>query len=91
MADYYLKNADATRIYRLDYEVGADGAVLVKACRAAATGASAVLPNKESITMPDQPVDVSQCLVDFILNALKPATVTEYRTRAKAMLDTFWS
>lgn len=90
MANYYLKNADATRVYRLEYET-MDGATLVVASYACATGASAVLPNKNAIEHPDQNVDTSQVFVDTLLNGLVVATVAEYRTRAKAMIDGEWS
>jgi hypothetical protein len=90
MANYYLKNADATRVYRLEYET-ADGATTVFAAYACATGTSAVLPNKNPIEHPDQSVDTSQVLVDTVLNGLVVATLTEYRTRAKAMIDGEWS
>lgn len=91
MADFYLKNADASRVYRLEYAVGEDGAISVSACRACAAGGSAWLPNKTRVSAADQPVDVSQVLIDYILAPLVPGTVEEYRACAKAMIDTFWT
>jgi hypothetical protein len=90
MANYFLKNADATRVYRLEYLVDEPGGVVVNNARASAVGASAVLPNKNVINLPDMPVDPAQVLVDVVLNALKPATLAEYRAVSKAMLDSFW-
>lgn len=90
-ANYFLKNADASRVYRLEYEVDEDGGVTVSNARASAVGAAAKTPNGNAITLPDQQVDPAQVLVDLVLNSLKPATVAEYRAAAKAMLDGFWS
>jgi hypothetical protein len=91
MANYYLKNADATRMFRVDYSVDENGGVSLRGTFACATGASAELPNKNPIVAVDAPVDPAQLLIDVVLNGLVEGTVTEYRTLAKAMTDLKWS
>jgi hypothetical protein len=90
MANYYLKNADATRIHRVVYESD-NGNITIAGAYACATGASAKLPNGNLVESIDQPVDVGQVLIDVVLNSLVPGTVTEYRELAKVMTDAKWS
>jgi len=90
MSNHYLKNGDATRVYRLEYDV-TDGRIEVHGAFACGVGEAAVLPNANAITRVDEPVDVAQVLVDHIVNGLVAATVEEYRTLAKSMLDDDWS
>ena len=89
--NYYLKNSDATRMYRIDYSTDTDGHIRIGGAYACATGTSAVTPDGNPISEPDVEVETSQVLVDLIVNSLVAGTVTEYRTRAKAMIDAEWS
>ena len=91
MANYFLKNSDATRVYRIEYALDGDGHVAVFNAHAVATGTAAVLPNGDPITESDIQVDLGQVLADIIINSLVVATLAEYRTRAKAMIDGEWS
>lgn len=91
MANYYLKNADASRMYRLDYEADENGGLLVRSAYACATGVAAELPNKNPIRDVDEPVDPAQVLVDLVVNGLVVGTVAEYRELAKDMTDLKWS
>jgi len=91
MADYFLKNSDATRVYRIVYVADAESHVTVSGAYACATGAAAVLPNGNPIEVVDQPIDLGQVLADDVLNSLVAGTLTEYRTQAKAMVDSMWS
>lgn len=91
MANYYLKNAAATRMYRLEYGTNDEGGIAVWGAHACATGTDAELPNTDAITEVDATVDPAQVLVDLVVNSLVAGTVAEYRTLAKAMTDLKWS
>jgi hypothetical protein len=102
MANYYLKNADTSRVYRLVYEeifvagtpVDPDGHTeySVTAAYVCATAAGiASMPNEVVVTEPDTVVSINQVLVDTVINPFTAGTVTDYRTVAKAMIDESWS
>ena len=90
MATYYLKTAEGTRMYRLEYVADEGRISLALPVHACATGTAAILPNGDTITLLDQAVDVAQAFIDHILHGLVVGTVAEYRTLAKAMVDGKW-
>jgi hypothetical protein len=89
MANYYLKNAGVTKMYRLNYTQSGSNYTLYDAF-ASATGAAATLPDGTVVSRPDQPVEVAAVLIDQILGALSQGTVAEYRTLSKAIIDASW-
>jgi len=89
--NYYLKNADATRMYRVVYENVDPAGFTASSAFACATGAEAVLPNGNPIQSLDQPTDLGQVLIDVVLNDLVPGTLAEYKTLAVAMVETNWT
>lgn len=90
MANHYLKTASGLRVYRLEYDVLAGPKYEVTGAFVSATGADAVLPNGVAVTRFDQQVSPSQVIVDLVLGNVAVGTVADYRTAAKAMIDTSW-
>jgi hypothetical protein len=91
MADYFLKNADASRMYRIEYATDESSHVTVGGMWACATGFADELPDGTVIAEMEQPVQHGQVLVDLVLNGLVEGTLAEYRTLAKAMVDAMWA
>lgn len=98
MANYYLKNEDASRVYRINYREipslpGVEPPVSYYAAEAAFvcdTTAGASLGDGSLILEPDQEVTMSQLVVDLVLSELVTATITEYRTAAVGMIGASW-
>lgn len=97
MANYYLKNADASRTYRIEYQTttmpGIEPPVTYYSARRAFicdTNEGATTPEGMPITEPDQEVTMNQLVVDLVLSELVPATLAEYRAAAGLMIGASW-
>jgi hypothetical protein len=95
MANYYLKNASASRVYRLQYAATnqPDDPIVfysVQKVFVCDTTASPVLPDGTAVTEPDQEVTLSTILVDLVINELVDGTLADYRAAATGMIDDSW-
>jgi len=95
MPNYFLKNTDASRVYRLQYAATNepdDPTVFysVQKVFVCDTAATAILPDGTAVTEPDQEVTLSAILVDTIINDLVAGTISDYRAAATGMIDDSW-
>jgi hypothetical protein len=91
MANYYLKNktGEITKMYRLEYTAISDP-LEVRVKSASITGVNAVLPDQTIVNGIDEPVDVSQVLIDLVLTSVVEGTVAEYGTLVASLVTSQW-
>lgn len=85
MAEYYLQTS--TYVYRTTYRQEGDN-VLIDAVHVSGSG---TLPDGQPVAIIDQPTTAANIVVDQVLLRTSAATVTEYRTAAKAQADASWT
>lgn len=88
MAEYFLKNAAGTKMYRLNYAATPQGGFAVS--KAFVTGTAVPLPDGTTTTGQDTEVDVKHVLVDLVLANVVPGTLDEYRALMKTRVDALW-
>ena len=79
MANYFLRTADNTKAYRIDYAV--DGSVVtINSCHC--TGNAVTLPSGGVVAGIDVTVKIEDVLVDFAVAAVAACPVADYRSIA---------
>jgi hypothetical protein len=79
MANYFLRTADSTKAYRIDYTVAAPR-VTINGCYC--TGNGVTLPSGGIVTGVDVPVHTDDVLVDFAVASVAVCPVADYRSIA---------
>jgi hypothetical protein len=84
MADHYLKTS--TYVYRITYHQEGSN-YIVDNVHVAGSG---TLPDGNALTVVDQLTTSGNVLVDQVLTRTSAAAVVDYRTAAKAQIDSSW-
>lgn len=87
MPNYFLKNNDASLIFRIEYQ-GSAGAYTISGITA--TGIDKLLPDGAALNGWEVPVEPRQLVVAQVLGTVAQATLAEYRTLVKSVVDTQW-
>lgn len=86
MANYFMRSADGTKMYRIEYEVTTDPAgVAVGSIHF--TGDAVTLPSGAVVSGIDGDVAEREVLVDVVTGAVTVSDVAAYRALAKSISD----